>query len=100
MSCSGCIFTIKNSLAEFEGIADVQVDVAAGTTAIVYDKAQQPDAGKMAAAITASGYPARVLRILSPEQVAQEARTVGQEGHRQFVMLIALVVTFLILIVL
>jgi len=74
MSCSGCIFTIKNSLAEFEGIADVQVDVAAGTTAIVYDKAQQPDAGKMAAAITASGYPARVLRILSPEQVAQEAR--------------------------
>ena len=74
MSCSACVSTIQNSLAEFEGIADVQVDVAAGTTAILYDKARQPNADKMAAAITASGYPAQVLRVLSPEQVAQEAR--------------------------
>ena len=32
MSCSGCIYTIKNSLADFDGIADIQVDVAAGRT--------------------------------------------------------------------
>ena len=74
MSCSGCVFTIQNSLAGFDGIADVQVDVAAGTTRILYDRTKQPNADKMAAAITASGYPAQVLRILSPEQVAREAQ--------------------------
>lgn len=73
MSCSGCIYTIKNSLAGFEGIDDIQVDVAAGTTVIVYDREKQPEADKMAAAITASGYPAKVVRILSPDQIQQQA---------------------------
>ena len=73
MSCSGCIYTIKNSLAEFEGIDDIQVDVAAGTTVIVYDRTHQPEADKMAAAITASGYPAIVQRILSPDQIQKLA---------------------------
>jgi copper chaperone CopZ len=73
MTCSGCIYTIKNSLAGLEGIDDVQVDVTAGTAVIVYDRAQQPEADKMAAAITASGYPAKVQRILSPEQIQQQA---------------------------
>jgi len=73
MSCSGCIYTIKNSLAGFEGIEDIQVDVAAGRTEIVYDRAKQPEAEKMAAAITASGYPAKVVRILSPDQIRDQA---------------------------
>ena len=73
MSCSGCIYTIKNSLAGFEGIEDIQVDVAAGTTVIVYDRAKQPEADRMAAAITASGYPAKVQRILSPDQIQKQA---------------------------
>lgn len=73
MSCSGCIYTIKNSLAGLEGIDDVQVDVAAGTAVIVYDRAQQPETDKMAAAITASGYPAKVQRILSPDQIRKQA---------------------------
>ena len=73
MSCSGCIYTIKNSLAGLEGIDDVQVDVAAGTAVIVYDRAQQPEADKMATAITASGYPAKVQRIYSPDQIRKLA---------------------------
>lgn len=73
MTCSGCIFTIKNSLAGLEGIDDVQVDVATGRTVIVYDHAQQPEADKMAAAITASGYPAKVQRIYSPDQIRKQA---------------------------
>ena len=72
MSCSGCIYTIKNSLADFDGIADIQVDVAAGRTEIVYDRTKQPEVEKMAAAITASGYPAKVVRVLSPEQIQKQ----------------------------
>jgi mercuric ion binding protein len=73
MTCSGCIYTIKNSLAGLEGIDDVQVDVAAGKAVIVYDRQKQPDADKMAAAITASGYPAKVQRIDSPDQIRKQA---------------------------
>ena len=71
MTCSGCIYTIKNSLASFEGIKDIQVDVAAGSTEILYDRSQQPDVDKMAAAITASGYAAKVVRVLSAAQIQQ-----------------------------
>ena len=73
MSCSGCIETITKSLAGFDGINDIRVDVAGGSTEILYDGKKQPDPEKMAAAITASGYPAMVLRILSPEQLRQQA---------------------------
>lgn len=73
MSCSGCIETITKSLAGFEGIEDIRVDVAGGSTEILYDGKTLSDPEKMAAAITASGYPAKVLRILSPEQLKQQA---------------------------
>lgn len=73
MTCSGCVYTVKNSLAGLEGIEDVQVDVAAGKSVIVYDRQKQPDADKMAAAITASGYPAKVQRIDSPDQIRKQA---------------------------
>lgn len=74
MTCGGCISTIKNSLAQFEGIDDIRVDLASGTAEIVYDSTKHQDAGKMAAAITASGYQASVLRILSPEQLQAKAQ--------------------------
>jgi len=73
MSCSGCIETITKSLAGFDGINDIRVDVAGGSTEILYDGEKQSDPQKMAAAITASGYPAKILRILSPEQLRQQA---------------------------
>ena len=72
MTCSGCISTIKNSLAGMDGIDDVRVDLASGTAEIVYDSTRQPDAEKMAAAVTASGYQATVLRVLSSQQLQQQ----------------------------
>ena len=56
MSCSGCVSTINSSLAGFEGIDSVQVDVAAGKTEIVYDQRKLEDVGKFAKAITDSSY--------------------------------------------
>lgn len=74
MTCGGCISTIKSSLAPFEGIEGIRVDLASGTAEIVYDSTRHQDAGKMAAAITANGYPTSVLRILSPGQLQAQAQ--------------------------
>ena len=60
MSCSDCISTIKASLADFAGIRDVLVDFSVKKLAVYVAPDNLVDAGKMAAAITASGYPATV----------------------------------------
>ena len=74
MTCGGCIATIEKSLAGFEGIEDVQVDIVSGTTEILYDSALDLDGERMAAAITANGYPATVMRTLSPDQIREQDR--------------------------
>ena len=72
MSCSGCIYTIKSSLADFEGIQDIIVNISAGVTEVYYDNAKIKDVNLMADAITASGYPARVSQILTADQLKKE----------------------------
>lgn len=71
MSCSGCIFTIKSSLAEFEGINEILVDVSAGKADIYYDATKIKDFDQIATAITASGYPAKLDKIETAEQVSK-----------------------------
>ena len=72
MTCAGCISTIKNSLTGFEGIDDVQVDLAARTAEILYDSTKHQGAEKMAAAVTASGYTATVMRVLSSKELQEQ----------------------------
>jgi mercuric ion binding protein len=72
MSCSGCIATIKSSLAGYAGIQDIIVDTAGGVTEVYYDSTKIKDVEPLASSITASGYPAKVSRILTAEQINQE----------------------------
>ena len=72
MSCSGCIATIKSSLAGYAGIQDIIVDIAGGVTEVYYDSREIKDVNPLASSITASGYPARVSRILTAEQISKE----------------------------
>ena len=72
MSCSGCIATIKSSLAGYEGIQDIIVDIAGGMTEVYYDKRKIMDVNPLASAITASGYPAKISRILTADQISKE----------------------------
>jgi len=72
MSCSGCIATIKSSLADMEGIKDIVVDVAGGKAQIYFDSNELKDTNQIAEAITSSGYPARIQKILSPEEIKDE----------------------------
>ena len=72
MSCSGCISTIKSSLAGYEGIQDIIVDISGGVAEVYYDSQKIKDVDRMASSITASGYPARVSRILTADQIRKE----------------------------
>ena len=72
MSCGGCEATIKSSLSDMKGIRNVSVDVSAGKTTVVYDSRQLTHADQIAKAVTASGYPARIWKNLSPDQVEAE----------------------------
>ncbi len=72
MSCSGCIATIKGSLANMEGIKDVIVDLAGGKAEVYYDSVVLKDVSRIASAITESGYPASVQRVLSAQDIQKE----------------------------
>ncbi|MFC1829066.1 SurA N-terminal domain-containing protein [Thermodesulfobacteriota bacterium] len=71
MSCSGCIYTIKSSLAGFNGILDILVNLSAGETEVYFNRQQLKDVDKIANAITNSGYPAKVIAVLSADQIRE-----------------------------
>jgi copper chaperone CopZ len=72
MSCSGCISTIKSSLAGYAGIQDIIVDISGGVAEVYYDRQKITDVNRLASSITASGYPARVSQILTADQIRKE----------------------------
>jgi len=71
MSCSGCIYTIKSSLAEFKGIRDILVNLPSGEAEVYFNRQQLKDVNKIADAITNSGYPAKVIAVLSADQIRE-----------------------------
>ena len=80
MSCSGCISTIKSSLAGYEGIQDIIVNISGGTTEVYYDDRKIKDANRFASTITASGYPATVNRLVTADQLREEEAIVSQRA--------------------
>ena len=74
MTCSGCISQIKASLAELDGIGDVHVDLKNGKVTVTYDSAKLKDTGRIAEAITAAGYPAKLKQTLTAKQIENEKR--------------------------
>ena len=72
MSCSGCISTIKASLAGYEGIQDIIVNISGGITEVYYDNRRIKDVKRLASSITASGYPATVSQLVTADQLRKE----------------------------
>jgi len=89
LSCGSCVQNIQGALADVEGIGKVEVSVTAARARVEYDPAQV-EADAIAARITATGYPATPLQLLSVseyrslrEDVSQLAeRFVGRVGER------------------
>jgi len=75
MTCSGCVYIIKSSLAGFEGIEDIQVDVSSGMASVTVDRDKLGNVEKLAQAITNSGYKATVARVIDADTILQERRT-------------------------
>lgn len=72
MSCSGCIDTIKKSVATLSGTRDVMVDLTSGTAEVVFDGSRVKDPRTIAKAITKGGYPADIKTIVTPELFTRE----------------------------
>jgi len=72
MSCSGCIATIKGAVSDIKGIKETLVDIGNGKVEIYYDNKMLTDVSRIAQAITASGYPANVQKVFSPEEIRKE----------------------------
>ena len=69
MSCSGCISTIKGALAGYPGIKDILVDIGSGKTEVYLNPDQLKDVSAVEKAITDSGYPAKIIKTLTPEDL-------------------------------
>ena len=72
MSCSGCINEIKSSLAKFDGIGEVLVDLSGGRVEVYYDDTKLKEIDQIASAITSVGYPAALTRTLSKAEIQKE----------------------------
>ncbi len=80
MSCSGCISTIKSSLAGYEGIQDIIVNISGGIAEVYYDSRKIKEVDRFASSITASGYPATVSQIVTADQLKEEAAVASQRA--------------------
>ncbi|MEE4265989.1 MAG: cation transporter [Desulfobacteraceae bacterium] len=72
MSCSGCIATIKSSLAGYDGIRDIIVNISGGTAEVYYDSGKIKDLDSLATSITDSGYPTRITQVMTADQLKEE----------------------------
>ena len=69
MTCGSCASRIEQALKGGEGVASVQVNVAAGEVVVGYDSQKvRPEA--IAERITGSGYGCSITQVLTPEQYA------------------------------
>ncbi|WP_196251760.1 heavy-metal-associated domain-containing protein, partial [Burkholderia glumae] len=59
MTCGGCARRVERTLAQIPGVATAQVDLEAKTASVTC--LPDVDAKTLAEAVTAAGYPARVL---------------------------------------
>jgi len=81
MSCSGCISTIKGALAGYPGIKDILVDIGSGRAEIYYDREKLKDLTEIEKAITDSGYPAKITKTLTPEDLRKERNMAASKAE-------------------
>ena len=72
LSCSGCVDTIQKALSGFKGIKEVFVHVSTGKAEVYFDEKELKDVGQIATAITGAGYPAKLDKTVSAEQLDKE----------------------------
>ncbi len=82
LSCGGCIDTITKSVATLPGTGEVSVDLASATAEVLFDANRVKDPQSIAQVITESGYPAKLQRILAPEQLDRQLARAAEASKR------------------
>ena len=85
MACSGCIYTIKSSLADIEGISEVLVDVSGGRVEVYYNQKQLADVGRIASAISSGGYPATLKQTSTAAEIEKESSYLASRSRHYIV---------------
>ncbi|MBW1852285.1 MAG: heavy-metal-associated domain-containing protein [Deltaproteobacteria bacterium] len=86
MSCSGCISTIKGALAGYPGIQNILVDIGSGKTEVYFNPDELKDVSTIEKAITDSGYPAKVIKTVTPEDLRKERNIAASKAeYKEFV---------------
>lgn len=83
MSCGGCVENIKACLAPLPGIGNITVDVGSGSAEVYFDADHLTNTQQIADAITGIGYPAKIIRLLSAQQVHQERVLAANLAEKQ-----------------
>jgi len=73
LTCGACSENIRQALEQQQGVYDVQTDVGQGRTVVRYD-AQRISPARIAAAITAAGYPATPMSDDAPQRLAANSQ--------------------------
>jgi copper chaperone CopZ len=81
MSCSGCIQTIKSALSGIKDIQNVYVDLAGSKAEVYCSNRQLGDVNRIAQAITSSGYPAKVIRVVSTADLQEQNDVAASKGR-------------------
>jgi len=81
MSCSGCISTIKGALAGYPGIQNILVDIGSGKTEVYFNPDELKDVSTIEKAITDSGYPAKVIKTVTPEDLRKERNIAASKAE-------------------
>lgn len=80
MSCRGCVDNITTSLKPLPGIGKISVDVTAGAAEIYFNPIKLQDPQRIAAATTKAGYPSKIERLITSNQVRAEQREMAQRS--------------------
>jgi len=81
LSCGSCVQNIQSTLAGSEGVGAVEVSVTAARARIEYDP-ERIDADAIASRITAAGYPAAPLQLLSAAEYRSLRKDANQLAER------------------
>lgn len=73
LTCRACVERIGEALRPLPGVGSVDVSVEAGSAVVEFDSSKI-DPGRIAEAITATGYPATLERTLSADQSREEKK--------------------------
>ena len=85
LTCSSCILEIKTALSKVKGVERVFVDLDRGKAQVYFNSSKIRDTRFLAEEITQSGYPARVVKVLPPDELARELRMVRERSDRYVV---------------